>query len=373
MTSLHRQRDCYSSQPGSRQQEQPRQPAITPRSIPHPRSSLTPIDSSPSVSPELLGYSDSTRRRISTPPDLSYTSTMYKKMHANYRTDNGDDALLSQYHRDISSSTRFLSIHDDCSPTYPDQVPRSRHDYARPSEKRMAPDMLTPSGELPPLQIDYPRLDPGVQSLPSIRSTLGDLNTLPPLESSRSIEPRVTNRSSHESAFGHSQHRNHNMAPSPPMSPDQSYRGSLPSRGSVTLQMPPISSTGRSPFDSSMHSNASAHNSESPVSAGITSPSLSQADTVSSTTAGSFVCSYPGCKAQPFQTQYLLNSHANVHSSARPHYCPVQGCPRSEGGKGFKRKNEMIRHGLVHDSPGYICPFCPDREHRYPRPDNLQR
>jgi hypothetical protein len=33
----------------------------------------------------------------------------------------------------------------------------------------------------------------------------------------------------------------------------------------------------------------------------------------------------------------------------------------------------MIRHGLVHDSPGYVCPFCPEREHKYPRPDNLQR
>ena len=33
----------------------------------------------------------------------------------------------------------------------------------------------------------------------------------------------------------------------------------------------------------------------------------------------------------------------------------------------------MIRHGLVHASPGYVCPFCPDREHKYPRPDNLQR
>lgn len=88
---------------------------------------------------------------------------------------------------------------------------------------------------------------------------------------------------------------------------------------------------------------------------------------------GGFKCEYGGCKAPPFQTQYLLNSHANVHSSARPHYCPVKGCARGEGGKGFKRKNEMIRHGLVHDSPGYICPFCPDREHKYPRPDNLQR
>ena len=86
-----------------------------------------------------------------------------------------------------------------------------------------------------------------------------------------------------------------------------------------------------------------------------------------------YVCKVAGCTAPPFQTQYLLNSHANVHSSSRPHFCPIKDCPRSFGGKGFKRKNEMIRHGLVHDSPGYVCPFCPDREHRYPRPDNLQR
>ncbi|KAK8073352.1 hypothetical protein PG994_004251 [Apiospora phragmitis] len=86
-----------------------------------------------------------------------------------------------------------------------------------------------------------------------------------------------------------------------------------------------------------------------------------------------FVCKFAGCNAVPFQTQYSLNSHANVHSSAQPHYCAVKGCPRSEGGKGFKRKNEMIRHGLVRESPGYVCPFCPDREHKYPRPDNLQR
>ncbi|MCJ1242870.1 hypothetical protein MMC30_000066 [Trapelia coarctata] len=89
--------------------------------------------------------------------------------------------------------------------------------------------------------------------------------------------------------------------------------------------------------------------------------------------SGGFKCDYTGCTAPPFQTQYLLNSHANVHSQDRPHYCPVKSCPRAEPGKGFKRKNEMIRHGLVHASPGYICPFCPEREHKYPRPDNLQR
>lgn len=96
-------------------------------------------------------------------------------------------------------------------------------------------------------------------------------------------------------------------------------------------------------------------------------------DHVTNSQTGQFACKFGGCGAAPFQTQYLLNSHANVHSSARPHYCPVKDCPRSEGGKGFKRKNEMIRHGLVHESPGYVCPFCPDREHKYPRPDNLQR
>lgn len=106
---------------------------------------------------------------------------------------------------------------------------------------------------------------------------------------------------------------------------------------------------------------------------GIQRPILPPPPGLSIVPADGFKCDFPGCTALPFQTQYLLSSHRNVHSQSRPHYCPVKECPRSEGGKGFKRKNEMIRHGLVHNSPGYVCPFCPDREHRYPRPDNLQR
>ncbi|KIW21702.1 uncharacterized protein PV07_12865 [Cladophialophora immunda] len=90
-------------------------------------------------------------------------------------------------------------------------------------------------------------------------------------------------------------------------------------------------------------------------------------------TLGPFKCTHDGCNVAPFQTQYLLNSHVNVHSNERTHFCAVQGCPRGYGGLGFKRKNEMIRHGLVHTSPGYMCPFCPKQSHRYPRPDNLQR
>ena len=96
-------------------------------------------------------------------------------------------------------------------------------------------------------------------------------------------------------------------------------------------------------------------------------------DGVTNPQIGGFQCTYPGCTAQPFQTQYLLHYHENVHSTNRPHYCSVKGCTRAEGGKGFKRKNEMIRHTLVHDSPGYVCPFCSDQDHKYPRPDNLQR
>ncbi|EXJ81922.1 hypothetical protein A1O1_07989 [Capronia coronata CBS 617.96] len=88
---------------------------------------------------------------------------------------------------------------------------------------------------------------------------------------------------------------------------------------------------------------------------------------------GTYKCTFQGCVAAPFQTHYLLNSHMNVHSDTRAHFCPVKGCRRGLGGQGFKRKNEMIRHGLVHTSPGYGCPFCPDQQHRYPRPDNLQR
>ncbi|KAL9047959.1 MAG: hypothetical protein Q9162_007900 [Coniocarpon cinnabarinum] len=96
--------------------------------------------------------------------------------------------------------------------------------------------------------------------------------------------------------------------------------------------------------------------------------------TIGSGPSALYKCPHPGCQAPPFQTPYLLNSHRNVHSSDRPYFCPRKDCPRSQPGKGFKRKNEMLRHGLVHDSPGYVCPFCsPEKEHRYPRPDNLQR
>ncbi|KAF1836972.1 hypothetical protein BDW02DRAFT_577552 [Decorospora gaudefroyi] len=91
-------------------------------------------------------------------------------------------------------------------------------------------------------------------------------------------------------------------------------------------------------------------------------------------TTTQFRCDHDGCSAAPFQTQYLLNLHKNLHTIERPHYCPIAHCPRSKGGKGFKRKKEKIRHSLVHQSPGYVCPFYPASiPRKFPRPDNLQR
>ncbi|EPE36101.1 C2H2 and C2HC zinc finger [Glarea lozoyensis ATCC 20868] len=164
---------------------------------------------------------------------------------------------------------------------------------------------------------------------------------------------------------------------SPPKSPTDTFRHQLPSPGRPYYpyngHRRPSNSEG---IQYSSANDYSSSNTETPsTEASAATPAIDRMsiDGITNPQIGGFQCTYPGCNAQPFQTQYLLNSHANVHSSNRPHYCSVKGCPRSEGGKGFKRKNEMIRHGLVHDSPGYVCPFCPDREHKYPRPDNLQR
>ncbi|ATY58646.1 Zinc finger domain-containing C2H2 [Cordyceps militaris] len=282
---------------------------------------------------------------------------------------------LPQLTNDISISTRKLSLRDDHLPSL-STLSRgaSAVKFSIKSETRSPPPLLTPaSGELPPLQMDSARPEKLGQSLPSIRSTFGDINRIPPIEKDTPISPHqipkcpasppgATPRLPPISA----------THTSPPISPNDTYHRNLPSPHSITSSggsygYPPASLHRSSSYDIS-RAGSDADTAHSP-----STQSHMSIDGIASGPIGCYVCTFDGCGAHPFQTQYLLNSHANVHSSARPHYCPVQGCPRSEGGKGFKRKNEMIRHGLVHDSPGYVCPFCPDREHKYPRPDNLQR
>ncbi|OTA81741.1 hypothetical protein M434DRAFT_25189 [Hypoxylon sp. CO27-5] len=249
-----------------------------------------------------------------------------------------------------------------------------------PNNVRSPPVLSPPTGhgELPPIQEVSPKSDTtNHDPLPSIRSQLFDQLQGPPKDLAMRNGPQ----------FPHSPPGGPprlggipGSHASPPISPNE-YRQSMPS--------PAQTIPGMSPYYYSSSSNASHHrsgadyssssNTDTPNGSGdALTPATSitermSIDNMTNPQVGAFVCTVPGCNAPPFQTQYLLNSHANVHSSARPHYCSVKGCPRSEGGKGFKRKNEMIRHGLVHDSPGYVCPFCPDREHKYPRPDNLQR
>ncbi|KIW13983.1 hypothetical protein PV08_06764 [Exophiala spinifera] len=98
----------------------------------------------------------------------------------------------------------------------------------------------------------------------------------------------------------------------------------------------PIDSSARTASDAQPTSEEEEEDGERKLSNDL--PAMSQL-----TADGSYQCLYPGCTASPFHTQYLLNSHMNVHSETRTHFCHVAGCPHGPGGKGFKRKNEMIR------------------------------
>ncbi|OAR00352.1 hypothetical protein LLEC1_00301 [Akanthomyces lecanii] len=283
---------------------------------------------------------------------------------------------LPQLANDISISTRKLSLRDKHLPRLSSLSRDAAGQRRRLKSETQSPPPVstTSSGELPPLQMDSPRSEGLGQSLPSIRSTFGDINRIPPIEKDTPLSPNQTPNCP-VSPLGTVSRLPSISAThaSPPISPNDAYSRNLPSPHSMASPggpygYPPGSLPGGSSYDHRTGSDGDSANSPS-----ASTQSHMSIDGITSGSVGSYVCTFDGCNAHPFQTQYLLNSHANVHSSARPHYCPVKGCPRSEGGKGFKRKNEMIRHGLVHDSPGYVCPFCPDREHKYPRPDNLQR
>ncbi|KAE8379818.1 hypothetical protein BDV26DRAFT_155374 [Aspergillus bertholletiae] len=63
----------------------------------------------------------------------------------------------------------------------------------------------------------------------------------------------------------------------------------------------------------------------------------------------------------------------NVHSHDSFYFCPIDECPRGKGGEGFKSKNQMIRHSLVHNVPGYTCPFCPVSKKKYSHAIHLRQ
>ncbi|KAF7541055.1 hypothetical protein G7Z17_g12053 [Cylindrodendrum hubeiense] len=279
-------------------------------------------------------------------------------------------ALVLKATPDISISTRQLSIRDDLPAVGAPAVsyPFSGTDMKPVAKSPPIAVLTTASGELPPLQMDSPRSDSNGQMLPSIRSTLGNFDRLPP-EPMAPAEKDLASRHGPGPNFPGSPPGGIPRFPpiatshaSPPISPNEGYSRNLPSPHSLSASSPYYYTTNGIHQRSNAEYSSSSATGETPStdhSASTPATSTSVADRMSidgitNPQVGAYVCNFTGCTAPPFQTQYLLNSHANVHSSARPHYCSVQGCPRSEGGKGFKRKNEMIRHGLVHDSPGYV-------------------
>ena len=293
---------------------------------------------------------------------------------------------------------------EDVKPSIPSANATQVPDYSGQPSPDPAVKVEKPptAGELPPIRHNSPKM--GMQngngtvamSLPSLSESIGNLNHIPktvaPAESSTFSQSPPNRPAIQFPPMGHV---------SPPRSPTNVFgpRRELPSptggRGHPYYYGHSRTNTADTPQYSSASDYNSANTETPSTDNSISTPATildrMSIDGITNPQIGGFRCAYPNCTAAPFHTQvsfqaflpynvqpliplkYLLNSHANVHSSNRPHYCSVKGCPRSEGGKGFKRKNEMIRHGLVHDSPGYVCPFCPDREHKYPRPDNLQR
>ncbi|CEJ53984.1 Putative Transcriptional regulator prz1 [Penicillium brasilianum] len=301
----------------------------------------------------------------------------------------------------LQSITEFPPVRP--SPDLLKRSPELGHRVSLPSLQSLSPPSSTADASP-----DSASCNPNTKTLPSIQSALGGfspsefpptrLNALPPPYPYSSCPGSATSADSpHDrqlprhflpshippSPFSHLSPisaKEHSNNPSPASQPSSAFW-----RGPPPPPPPPPQPAADTPHHIPSPYDTSPMTATSPLSSYPTpteapTPGSSERTPLSSTVplngagaTGSYKCTHPGCTAAPFQTQYLLNSHANVHSQDRPHFCPVDGCPRGLGGKGFKRKNEMMRHGLVHNSPGYVCPFCPDQQHKYPRPDNLQR
>ena len=260
---------------------------------------------------------------------------------------------------------------------------RSREEDSTPispilAKFAMSPSEADPESVLPAMQKSPPRSasvhsPEGSQSLPSLQTTLSGLSD-PGLNAIHAPSPYAPSSGHSPQFIRHSTFSSQSTGPSPGtyshpspgMSPPgyqghpshPSYWRRAPTDGSMstpsTHEAPtPASASGPSPAQSYPTPNIQDHRGSVE---GSSTPQLLNGPLPPNGpfTSSTFKCTYSGCTAPPFQTQYLLNSHANVHSSNRPHFCPVADCPRGPGGKGFKRKNEMIRHGLVHQSPGYI-------------------
>lgn len=107
-----------------------------------------------------------------------------------------------------------------------------------------------------------------------------------------------------------------------------------------------------------------------------TSPALRDFSILLSGDTALHYCTTVDCDAGPFKHKIDLESHEETHTFERQHQCPFPGCLRGMKGKGFRSKGAMLLHRLLHDYPGYQCPFCfsgAQGKHRFARSGHLKR
>lgn len=237
------------------------------------------------------------------------------------------------------------------------------------SSASRSPPTVLPRAITPPPREAAP-VSPCTERLPSFRQLTGQLSEL--AEAAASQEPRAraysTTSQSPRLRYHHSYPGSTQTSPVRPYDPARSptHHGSPPRhhptayyadrRTSVMVEPPPMLSASSSCESRGYGSSIDGYSTSTAQTTPIEQPPVATQRPILPPPHGmpasavilhtGFRCEHSGCDSE-FPTQYLLSSHRNVHSSSRPHYCPVQDCVRGEGGKGFKRKNEMIRHGLV--------------------------
>jgi hypothetical protein len=224
----------------------------------------------------------------------------------------------------------------------------------------LAPHMTDVNGgtELAPMQESSPKSEnPNGMTLPSISASLGMSNMNIDLKHLAEAAISTTEKDLngvHRPSFSQSPPRpplfqvpqaiSTGGHGSPPISPNEAFHRELPSPGRSSVAAPspyyygsnprrPSQASDAQPYPTPVPGDYTSSNTETPSTdqSGSTPASIPSGidrmsiDGITNPQIGGFQCSYPGCTAQPFQTQYLLNSHANVHSSNRPHYCPVKG------------------------------------------------
>ena len=194
------------------------------------------------------------------------------------------------------------------------------------------PEIKTSEGELPPILAQSPQstLSNGHANtpitLPSISDQLGDINHL----SEVAAPPDSPFSQSPPARPGPPRFSTIPSQGSPPKSPHDQFRPQLPSPG----RGPPYfygASTIRRPSEGAQYSSAaeystpSTNNTETPSTDMSSTPSMPidrmSIDGITNPQIGGYQCTYPGCTAQPFQTQvsicmsqYFRNCGPNIET-----------------------------------------------------------